>query len=108
MSQYSITVTCHRKCDVRITDRRVPVPDRSIPKSNKYPRVAYVNRDYGKAKKFVVRFPKPLAFNRAINLVYGTNAVRNDVSIFVVPGCNCLTNTNPDLKVTANQANTTD
>lgn len=107
MSAMQYTVTCGAECDIRTTDGRFP---KGKYKRNKYPRIVHVKNNYGKERVTTIRFPKPLKYkvSKTLALVKKGKIARTDVSVYVIPGCNCMKGINKDLTVKHNQAKTVD
>jgi len=99
VSKIQFTFTCKNKCQILSSDKRLPKP-----KKGKWPIVGEMNGSK-KSRTFTTRFPKPMKFKKFKNLaIKYKGVVRRDVSIFVVPGCNCRENRNADLDVKAGLA----
>lgn len=109
ISQMRFTVTCKGQCDVRASDRRLPVQG-TYDESNTKPRVFASSspRDYNRARTRTLRLKKPMVFENfnMFSMMKHGGVTRGDVDVFVVPGCNCRSNPDVGYDVKGNVANT--
>jgi hypothetical protein len=105
MSGMQYTVTCGAECDIRTTDKRFPVTGKYSRQN--YPRIVHIKNNYGKSRTTTIRFPKALKYraSKTMALIKKGKTSRTDVSVYVIPGCNCMPH-GKDLTVTDNQAKT--
>jgi len=107
VSQIQYSFVCTGACDMRTNDQAVPTG--SYPEPT-YPRINYISDSklFGITQVTTLRLDKPhfwSAFQtKAVSVAAGATATQTDVSIFVVPACNCDPTRNKLLDVTANAA----
>jgi len=100
LSKIEYTFTCQSDCTILSTDKRLPTtPD------SKWPIVGSIltGDKFNKKQKFTIRLDKPMTLEafRLVAMQY-KGVVQDDVSVYVVPGCNCLKRDH-DYDVKANQ-----
>jgi hypothetical protein len=109
ISKIQYTVTCYSKCDIRLHDKRLAASGaRGI--DAHWPSIAKINSGFGKRRTITLRLKQPMTWakTRDMNFVpkSSKDAKRSDVSVYVIPDCNCRKNLPDSHKVTADQSKT--